>query len=155
MRMPRRARRSASRATTNGKPACARTCGSARRVRASEFGIRKLEFGIRDRPHRRFNPLRGEWVIVSPQREERPWRGQIEPPPPSRTAPYDPDCYLCPGNMRAGGAANPRYTSTFVFDNDFPALSRPDERAGPAADERDDGLLLTRPAAGLCRVVCF
>jgi len=114
-----------------------------------------LEFAIRDRPHRRFNPLRGEWVIVSPQREERPWRGQIDPPPPSRTVPYDPDCYLCPGNVRAGGAVNPRYLSTFVFDNDFAALSRPDERAGPAASEGGDRLLLARPAAGLCRVVCF
>ena len=114
-----------------------------------------VESGIRDRPHRRFNPLRGEWVIVSPQREERPWRGQIEPPPPARTASYDPDCYLCPGNVRAGGAVNPRYTSTFVFDNDFAALSRPDEGAGPGADEGNDPLLLARPAAGLCRVVCF
>jgi UDPglucose--hexose-1-phosphate uridylyltransferase len=107
-------------------------------------------------PHRRFNPLRGEWVLVSPQRNERPWQGQIEPRTGEPVATYDPACYLCPGNRRAGGAVNPNYASTFAFDNDYAALT-PEGAAGasqpPAAPPAD--LLIAQPARGLCRVVCF
>ncbi len=73
-------------------------------------------------PHRRLNPLTGEWVLVSPHRTERPWMGQTEARSGTEIPAYDPDCYLCPGNRRAHGAVNPRYAHTFVFDNDFPAL---------------------------------
>ncbi|MBI3944444.1 MAG: galactose-1-phosphate uridylyltransferase, partial [Armatimonadetes bacterium] len=79
-------------------------------------------------PHRRFNPLTREWLLVSPHRAQRPWRGKVETPPAPRRPPYDPACYLCPGNTRAmpEGATeaprNPRFTGTFVFDNDFSAL---------------------------------
>src|ERR1017187_2502106 len=73
-------------------------------------------------PHRRFNLLNGSWVLVSPHRTERPWRGQVERAAPAAQPEYDPNCYLCPGNSRAGGARNPPYTSTFVFDNDFAAM---------------------------------
>src|SRR5579872_3892301 len=73
-------------------------------------------------PHRRFNPLTREWVLVSPHRTQRPWQGQVESAPTASQPDYDPKCYLCPGNERAGGVRNPPYTSTFVFDNDFPAL---------------------------------
>lgn len=103
------------------------------------------------RPHVRFNPLRGEWVLVSPHRNARPWQGQIEQPQADDTPAYDPACYLCPGVARAGGAVNPRYQSTFVFDNDFPALL-----PGTARDEHHDGdLLISRGEPGRCRVVCF
>ena len=73
-------------------------------------------------PHRRFNPLTREWVLVSPHRAERPWLGQVEKVRAETPPAYAPDCYLCPGNKRSGGAVNPHYTGTFVFDNDFPAL---------------------------------
>jgi UDPglucose--hexose-1-phosphate uridylyltransferase len=107
---------------------------------------------LHDRPHRRFNPLLDEWVLVSPQRLARPWLGQVEPPASGSILTYDPDCYLCPGNARAGNARNPRYERTFVFDNDFPALS-----AGPRIEvsQSGDGLLLAAPEYGICRVVCY
>src|SRR5580700_8006174 len=73
-------------------------------------------------PHRRFNPLKREWVLVSPQRTQRPWQGQVESVPLETQVKFDPNCYLCPGNVRAGGARNTAYTGTFVFDNDFGAL---------------------------------
>ena len=80
-----------------------------------------------DLPHRRYNLLTGEWVLVSPHRARRPWLGQVEKVPPENLPAYDPNCYLCPGNVRNSGASNPAYTGTFVFDNDFAALLPPDE----------------------------
>jgi len=75
------------------------------------------------RPHRRRNALTGEWILVSPQRTQRPWQGETTDASAREHKPaYDPDCYLCPGNSRAGGAHNPVYTDTFVFDNDYAAL---------------------------------
>jgi UDPglucose--hexose-1-phosphate uridylyltransferase len=106
---------------------------------------------LASRPHRRFNPLTREWVLVSPQRTERPWQGQVETAAAEVALAYDPSCYLCPGNSRAGGATNPAYTETFVFDNDFAAL-RPDT---PKAEFEESGLLIARSEGGRCRVVCF
>ena len=74
---------------------------------------------LREVPHRRFNPLTREWVLVSPHRAKRPWQGQVERLPAEERPAYDPTCYLCPGNERAGGVRNPAYTSTFAFTNDF------------------------------------
>jgi UDPglucose--hexose-1-phosphate uridylyltransferase len=103
-------------------------------------------------PHRRMNPLTGEWVLVSPQRAGRPWLGQVEKAPPENLPAYDPSCYLCPGNTRAGGVVNPDYEGTFVFDNDFAAL-RP-EAVAPE-DQSEGSLLTARAERGTCRVVCF
>ena len=108
-------------------------------------------------PHRRRNLLTGEWVLVSPQRTDRPWRGQVEPPPAETRLAHDPDCYLCPGNARAGEAVNPDYATTFVFDNDFAAL-RPDTPPGELSRGLMAGgppLLHAEAEEGICRVVCF
>lgn len=101
--------------------------------------------------HRRFNPLLDEWVLCSPQRLARPWQGLEESPTPVHTASFDPECYLCPGNRRASGTANPAYPSTFAFDNDFPALTRSSE----FHETPGHPLLRRESAGGTCRVICF
>jgi len=103
-----------------------------------------------EHPHRRYDPLGDRWVVVSPHRTKRPWQGQVESPAPDERPAYDPTCYLCPGNARAGGVRNPDYDSTFVFTNDFPALV-PDAPEPPPAD----ALFRWGRAVGTCRVVCF
>ncbi len=113
------------------------------------------EFNFSDHPHRRYNPLSREWVLVSPHRTKRPWQGQVEELTPEQRPSYDPTCYLCPGNTRANGEVNPQYEQTFVFTNDFAALM-PDSPGG--VFERGDGempLLQARSERGTARVVCF
>ena len=104
-------------------------------------------------PHRRFNALTGEWVLVSPHRAKRPWLGQVEKLTAEQLPAYDPACYLCPRNERAGGIRNPDYTGAYIFDNDFAALL-----PHPEADEghgSDSPLLVSVPEQGQCLVVCF
>ncbi|MGA9279343.1 UDP-glucose--hexose-1-phosphate uridylyltransferase [Ilumatobacter sp.] len=103
-------------------------------------------------PHRRRNPLTGDWVLVSPQRTRRPWQGRTDATARDDTPSYDPDCPLCPGNERAGGVTNPAYPSTFVFENDFAALL-----PGVTSPPADGGGELFEIAAadGECRVICF
>jgi UDPglucose--hexose-1-phosphate uridylyltransferase len=129
-------------------------------------------------PHRRFNPLLEEWVLVSPQRTQRPWSGKVEATAAPSLPAYDPGCYLCPGNTRSSGETNPSYGDTFVFDNDFPALGHgigghepflgPSARRSspepapalpvhvpPAAISACGGLVRAAAERGICRVVCF
>jgi UDPglucose--hexose-1-phosphate uridylyltransferase len=104
-------------------------------------------------PHRRFNPLKQEWVLVSPHRTQRPWQGQTEPKAATPALTYDPDCYLCPGNLRAGGARTEKYAGTYVFENDYAALKLNTPRF--ASDEAGRGLLVAEGESGVCRVICF
>jgi hypothetical protein len=108
-------------------------------------------FNPTEHPHRRYNALNGDWILVSPHRTQRPWQGQVERPPQETRPAHDPTCYLCPGNERAGGKRNPDYASTFVFVNDFSALL-PDSPPAPAVG---NPLLQAEGVQGECRVICF
>jgi UDPglucose--hexose-1-phosphate uridylyltransferase len=112
-------------------------------------GVQAVRF---DRPHRRYNPLRRQWVLVSPQRTQRPWQGETGAPASAPAIAYDPACYLCPTNARMHGTHNPDYAGVFAFDNDFPALL-PDEPPHRAAS--GSPLLVAEPERGRCRVLCF
>lgn len=109
----------------------------------------KLDFS--QHPHRRLNPLTGEWIQVSPHRAKRPWQGKEEEQQKSQKPVYDEECYLCPGNIRAEGAQNPDYQSTFAFTNDFSAL----KEDTPSVIEQQSELMRAKGEKGLCRVICF
>ncbi|MBS1705580.1 MAG: UDP-glucose--hexose-1-phosphate uridylyltransferase [Armatimonadetes bacterium] len=104
-----------------------------------------------DTPHRRKNLLTGEWVLVSPHRTKRPWLGRVETPTLIERPQYDPQCYLCPGNVRAEGAINPIYTEPYAFLNDFPALLKDESEISTESSP----LLQSKPVRGECWVICF
>jgi len=111
---------------------------------------RLVALDLSEHPHRRMNLLTGEWLLVSPHRAKRPWQGDQTPPLPSEAIPHDPHCHLCPGNTRANGTRNPDYAGTYVFANDFPALT-----SARHGFEAQDEIFRAMPAAGEARVVCF
>ena len=110
------------------------------------------KFDINEDPHRRYNPLIKEWVLVSPHRAKRPWQGQNEVVATHALPNYDPECYLCPGNVRANGEINPQYENCFVFDNDFAALKQ-DEIEQEATG--DNSFFIAKSERGVAKVVCF
>lgn len=101
-------------------------------------------------PHRRYNPLLDEWILVSPHRAGRPWQGQTETQTQTERKPYEPDCYLCAGNTRANGKQNPMYENCYVFENDFPALLNTTVEPG-----KSETFFTAVPERGVNRVVCF
>ena len=109
------------------------------------------KFSVNDHTHRRFNPLLGEWLLVSPHRSKRPWQGQQEPSQWNESAAHDPNCFLCPRNKRAGGELNPDYKTTYVFTNDFAALTAD----VPEAPMSGDPLFQIKAEHGTSRVICF
>ncbi|MBU6269128.1 MAG: UDP-glucose--hexose-1-phosphate uridylyltransferase [Sphingomonadales bacterium] len=109
-----------------------------------------MTFDPVEHPHRRYDPLSDCWLLVSPHRARRPWQGQEQAPDLSRPPAHDPDCYLCPGNLRVNGERNPDYTGTYVFANDFAALA-PETPAPPVGA----GLFRAEQAEGEARVICF
>ena len=109
------------------------------------------EFSVNEHPHRRYNPLSGEWLLISPHRTKRPWQGQQEENQWPESPAHDPSCYLCAGNERAGGEINPSYKTTFVFTNDFAALTP----QVPEAPVSSDSLFQIQAEHGTSRVICF
>ncbi len=115
--------------------------------------LRGQNLKLTEDPHLRLNPLTNEWVLVSPHRATRPWQGEVAQVQTTSEPTYDPNCYLCPGNTRAGGIRNPAYTTTFVFQNDFAALKP--ETSTTRLDIDDAGLIVAQAEPGICRVICF
>lgn len=109
-----------------------------------------MKLDLNEHPHRRYNILTGEWVLVSPHRTKRPWQGKQEKEALEKRPEYDENCYLCPGNTRANGVTNPQYESVYSFVNDFPALL-----SDTPNSEFNNGLLRAKGETGTCKVVCF
>ncbi|BEJ11043.1 hypothetical protein CspHIS471_0104650 [Cutaneotrichosporon sp. HIS471] len=103
--------------------------------------------------HRRYNPLNGTHVLVSPHRMNRPWNGQVEETKRVDLPVYDPSCHLCPGNKRVGGEVNPHYNETISFPNDYPAVL-PSPLPSPLPSQKS-ALFAAQPVSGRCRVICY
>ncbi|RYJ42087.1 UDP-glucose--hexose-1-phosphate uridylyltransferase [Flavobacterium beibuense] len=110
-----------------------------------------MDKNLNEYPHRRYNPLTEEWVLVSPHRSKRPWQGQVEKHSADSRPQYDPGCYLCPGNSRSGGEQNPEYKDVYVFTNDFSALLKD----SPDFNLEEDDIFRAESEKGICRVICF
>ncbi|MEJ7766620.1 MAG: UDP-glucose--hexose-1-phosphate uridylyltransferase [Chitinophagaceae bacterium] len=108
-------------------------------------------FDLNEHVHERLNVLTGEWLLVSPHRNKRPWQGKVEAPAVLKRPDFMADCYLCPGNTRADGSTNPLYTEAFSFTNDFAAL----RNDTPPGEMNEKQLLVAKSQSGTCKVICF
>jgi len=113
-------------------------------------------FNIQQHPHRRLNLLTGEWILVSPHRNDRPWQGKTENLITEKRPQYDAECYLCPNNKRAtenpqSAIRNPNYSEPFVFTNDYSALLE----NSPTEELNIKNILQTKSDRGICRVISF
>jgi len=88
---------------------------------------------------------------VAAHRQSRPWSGAEVGARDAAPPAFDPGCYLCPGNARISGRVNPKYTSTFVFDNDHPCVGAD----APKTLAPPPGIYRSGPATGIARVVCY
>ncbi|KAI5953317.1 GAL7 [Candida jiufengensis] len=116
------------------------------------------EFDFTNHSHRRFNPLTSKYILCSPHRAKRPWQGAKEEIKKTNLPEYDPKCYLCPGNIRATGDVNPKYESTYIFTNDYPAvkLDQPDyDEEENETNPLKKKLFKTQGVKGKCFVICF
>jgi UDPglucose--hexose-1-phosphate uridylyltransferase len=117
---------------------------------------RSMNEVLNKRPHRRYNPLRRSWLLVSPQRTSRPWQGETNKEKPAEGAAFDPGCYLCPGNTRTSGIVNPDYKNVYAFTNDFPALNLdPLPEGFELTPDSGSRLMRAEPESGTARVLCF
>ncbi|KAJ3314587.1 hypothetical protein HDV04_006146 [Boothiomyces sp. JEL0838] len=127
------------------------------------------DFDFTEHSHKRYNPLNDSWILCSPHRAKRPWlgmqwliEGQQESTNDQQSPSYLPDCFLCPGNKRINGEQNPKYESTFVFANDFPAVKDQQPEYDPNSIQIENvpkdlvnRLYKAQGVRGCAKVVCF
>ncbi len=118
---------------------------------SDSFFTATAPFDKSQEPHRRLNPLTGDWVLVSPHRASRPWQGQLETAATEQLPAYDPHCFLCAGNVRVNGERNPDYQQPFVFTNDFAAL----KEQSPRFQQNEADLFVLQSVRGTSRVICY
>ncbi|MCF2531115.1 galactose-1-phosphate uridylyltransferase [Yinghuangia soli] len=93
----------------------------------------------------RFDPLRGEWVVVATHRQGR------------THLPSDDACPLCPSTESRDTEIPARAYDVAVFENRFPslAMTSPEPDLVPGVPAAADDAHAVRAGLGRCEVVCF